>query len=767
MNPAEPEEQPQETSGTENLRHSPEDPGLRATIEAFLFDLDAAFAAELEGAAERWHGALENSERALDEAGTSLGKSREKLSALLQEARKAPGKEGLSLLAREIDGQLTWIFRKVRPTVDREFRNLAPRKKPVETLPAQIGRAYARATLALPEEIQPLSAEEKEGGTGRKGLFGLAERYWNPLAARLRFLAESNLQLTPRGIAEEILAARPEPKRHPQVRQYEKLFAQTASRIADIWRGVRFHLEVAADDLGERLKESGKETSESAAMTDKAISSAELALDVLAEAQKALPSSLAPLANFFEGLPELLTLEHQEFTRTLRKELESVDNREKTLRHLARRLFRKLIELRERAQTAVEQGREEMLRSASNGITQTGNLLKNIQALLGVSGKTEEALLTLTDLPSRVQILEQTRRLPALYQRLFTLGPLKHREFLVARDDELEDLEEIFRRWQAGKACSVALIGPEGSGKASLVNCFENQFGSKAEFLRMEIRSRLQTEADVLHFFGELLGLEKKLASLDELIAHLLAGPRRILVIEGGFRLGLRVIGGFRAVKTFLFVLMSTRRHCLWLVTFRKFPWARLDHHLGISQYFTHQVRTLFHDQDEIRDAILLRHRTSGLPLVFEAGTDEAEPTDETLAAREEKFFRELFEASSGSIEAAIYFWLLSITYDEEDKAIKASPLGKPEYGFIRALGRDYLFALGEVLSHGELTNAEYCEIFRQDPFEGRMVLDYLVELNILLTEKGDNAESPLRYSLNPIFFGPAAQVLESLNILY
>jgi hypothetical protein len=769
MTPSEPEAVPPEPPDKEILPDIPDDAGMRATIEAFLFDLDAAFAAELAQATERLNAARGSAEQALAEAGTSLGKSREKLAAVLQDTKAAPAldKAGLRRLAAEIDGQLTWIFRKVRPAVDRELRNLAPRKKPVETFPARIAHAYARATAALPDELPPPPTAEMEPAAGKEGLSALVWRFMKPLADRLRYLAETNLQLTPRGIAEEILAARPEPGRHPQVRQYEKFYQQTASRIADIWRGVRFHLEMAADDLEERLAATGKETAESAALTARAVGSAEMALEVLAEAQRALPTALSPLTPFFEELPEHFTREHQEFTRTLRQELESVDSREKTLRHLGRQLLRKLLELRERARTVLEQGREEMHRSASSGIAQTGNLLKNIQAFLGVSGKTEEALLTLTDLPSRAQIFDRARRLPARYQRLFTLGPLKHREFLVAREDELEDLEEIFKRWQAGKACSVALIGPEGSGKTSLVNCFESQFGSKAEFLRMEIPSRLQSEADVLHFFGDFLGIEKKLTSLDELVTHLLAGPRRVLVFEEGFRLGLRVIGGFRAVKAFLFVLMATRRHCLWLVTFRKFSWARLDHHLGISQYFTHQVRTLFHDQDEIRDAILLRHRTSGLPLIFETDADESEPTEETRAASEEKFFRELFEASSGSIEAAIYFWLLSVTYDEGDKAIKASPLGKPEYGFIRALGRDYLFALGEVLSHGELTSAEYCEIFRRDPFEGRMILDYLVELNILLTVQGEKDESPLRYSLNPIFFGPTAQVLESLNILY
>lgn len=768
MNPTDPETKPPEPPDTGTLPEIPEDAGMRATIEAYLFDLDAAFAAELARATERLNAARASAERALAEAGANLGKSREKLTAVLQDTKAAPAldQEGLRRLAAEIDGQLAWIFRKVRPAVDRELRNLAPRKKPVEAFPARIARAYARATAALPDELPPPPAAGMEPAAGKGEIVALAWRYLKPQADRLRYLAETHLQLTPRGMAEEILAARPEPGRHPQVKQYEKLYQQAASRIADIWRGVRFHLEVAVDDLEERLA-AGKETPESAALAARAVGSADLALEVLAEAQRALPTSLAPLTTFFEELPELFTREHQEFTRRLRQELESVDSREKTVRHVGRRLLRKFLELRQSARTALEQGREEMLRSAGSGIAQTGNLLKNLQVLLGKGGKTEETLLSLTDLPTQAQILERAGRLPALYQRLFTLGPLKHREFLVAREDELEDLEGIFQRWQGGKACSVALVGPEGSGKTSLINCFEHQFGSRGEFLRTDIPGRLRSEADVLLFFRQWLAIEEELSSLDELAARLLAGPRRVLIVENGHFLCLRVIGGYRAVRAFLFVLMATRRHCLWLVTFRKYPWARLDHQLGISQYFTHQVQTLFHDQGDIREAILLRHRTSGLPLVVEADAEDAKQGEEAQAAGENRFFRELFDASSGNIEAAIYFWLLSVTYDEQARAVRAAPLGVPEYGFIRALGRDYLFALAEVLSHGGLTAAEYCDIFRQEPLEGRMVLDYLVQLNILQAEGGETAETPLRYSLNPIFFGPTAQVLEAMNILY
>jgi len=760
-----PSETPDASSGQEP---APDDSTTRATVEAFLYDIDAGFAAEMAQAADRLNAARQNAGRALVEAGASLGKSREKLQSLLQAAEKKQDldDEALRRLAAEIDGQLTWIFRKVRPAVDRELRAFAPRKKPIQTLLGKINRLYASATAALPDEIPTQEPPPKEQPADGPPV-ARARQFGHDLAARLRLQIETHLQISPRNVIEEMLAGRPEPKRHPLVQKYQDCFDQTSSRIDDIWRGIRFHLEVAADELEPRGETGEAEEQEGAENAAGAIASAKSAVEVLVEAERALPAALDPLVSFFELTPDQLTAEHQAFAQALRQEFESVDSWDKTWHHLLRRLLRTLTGLRNRAEEVIDQGREEVVRSASSGLTQTGNILKNIQGLLGKGGKTEEILLTLTDLPTMSHVIEKAGRLPTLYQRLFTLGPLKNREFLVAREEELEELEDIFQRWQAGKACSVALVGPEGSGKTSLVNCFENQFGSKGEFLRTEIRRRVRSEADLLQFFQQWLKIEEVMTSPEDLVAFLLRGPRRVLIIEGGHHLGLRVIDGYRGVRAFLHVLMATRRHCLWLVTFRKSPWSRLDYQVGIGQHFTHQVRTLFHEEEQIREAIQLRHRTSGLPLLFAGEAENGKKGEEAQAEKEARFFRELFEASSGSIDAAIYFWLLSVSYDEQARAIKAEQLGKPEFGFIRGLGHDYLFALAEVISHGGLTSEEYCSIFRRDALEGRMLLDYLTHLNILHASGGESPEKPLSYSLNPIFFGPTAQVLESMNILY
>jgi hypothetical protein len=199
-----------------------------------------------------------------------------------------------------------------------------------------------------------------EEPAGQKSLNYIVRGYGRRLAVRLRYQIETHLQFSPRSFIDEMIAGRPEPKRDPMVQEYQDLFDQTTSRIADIWRGIRFHLEVAVDDLEALATADGREEKEhagAAGAAGEAVESAQLALAVLAEAERALPASLTPLATFFEAIPDRLTQEHQSFVQSVRQEFESVDSWDKTSRHVLRRLLRTLVDLRDRGQKVIDQGR--------------------------------------------------------------------------------------------------------------------------------------------------------------------------------------------------------------------------------------------------------------------------------------------------------------------------------------------------------------------------------------------------------------------------
>jgi len=264
-----------------------------------------------------------------------------------------------------------------------------------------------------------------------------------------------------------------------------------------------------------------------------------------------------------------------------------------------------------------------------------------------------------------------------------------------------------------------------------------------------------------------------ELSDENDVIRLILERPPGILVLEGGHNLMLRVVGARRAAESFFSILQATRHHCLWLMSFRDHTWRRLDLLLGINRFFTHQINTLFHDQKEIEEALLLRQRTSGLPLFFreaDEGKSRAEgnpPSDDTQDKLRKRFFCELFEVSGGNIEAALYYWLLCARWMPTEQRMEICPLGKLDRSLLRRLERTCHFTLAEVLCHGSLSVDEHARIFRLTPMQSRLMLEYLQQMTLLDRKSGDPESADEIYVVNPILQATTLRVLEDLNILY
>ena len=553
----------------------------------------------------------------------------------------------------------------------------------------------------------------------------------------------------------ENLPTTEELERHPLVEELSELSARLHSRVADLWPSIRFHFQVAEEELA-RLVVSDEEK-KSAVDFGKGVEEAEqLACGVLATAEQQIAELFAPLDDYWAGLAERLEVCGQKLAGGKYSGSQPWQDLGESLKRRGEKAFRHYFDSSDQEETS-------LLRAASHKI------FGSLQDVLHKEAAPQEKLLSLTDLPSAQEVLRRSETFPPLHRRLFTLGPLKTREFLVARDEELEVLDDLFTRWEQGQACSLAVIGPEGSGKTSLVNCFASEYGAQGELLRLEIDKRLQSPEDVIELFRQGFDIKKPLATLDELIGELLTRPKGMVLVEGGHNLALRVVGGGRAVEALCYLLLATRRHFLWLVTFRKVPWERLDYQYQINRFFTHQISTLLAGQQEIRQVLLLRQRISGYPLTFsgEGNGKESNGTTGDGRERENRFFRELFTASGGNLDAAFHYWLLCLGYDAESESFHACPLGKIDFSFLRELDGDQRFTLAEVLGHGGLSAEEHQRIFQCDPLTGRLRLEYLASLGLLLVEPPRGAGGDVRYRLNPVYYTPVVKTLEVMNILY
>jgi len=75
-------------------------------------------------------------------------------------------------------------------------------------------------------------------------------------------------------------------------------------------------------------------------------------------------------------------------------------------------------------------------------------------------------------LPTIKRVLEGPESLPGHVARFFLPKPLETDELLVGRKTELEQLDDAMGSWSDGNPTSAILVGPRGSGKTSLINCF-------------------------------------------------------------------------------------------------------------------------------------------------------------------------------------------------------------------------------------------------------------------------------------------------------
>ncbi len=373
------------------------------------------------------------------------------------------------------------------------------------------------------------------------------------------------------------------------------------------------------------------------------------------------------------------------------------------------------------------------------------------------------SLLQVTDLPTWRELLARRDGFPDRYLAYFQPDPLPDMQGLLGREVELSRLNEVLERWEGGLSCSVALVGSEGSGKTSLLNGFAELAGQRCPVLFSQFPRRITCSGDLLAFLADCFVVETPFQNIQEAINFILSRPRQVIILEHGHNLTLRLVGCREVLDDFYRLLLETRQHWLWIVSFRKYPWDRLVMTSKIQHYFTHQIDTLYQDESHLQQIIEGRHALSGLGLEFLPTADE-EKSPEALA---KDYFKALFAVTRGNIVAALYYWLVSLDEDCSDQTIRIKPLGSVEVDYLRSLERPYHLTLAEVVWHGGLSCSEHQRIFFNSPQASRLQLDYLVNLSLLVTDGLDEEGLPGRYRLNPVCYKPVVALLESLHLIY
>jgi hypothetical protein len=383
------------------------------------------------------------------------------------------------------------------------------------------------------------------------------------------------------------------------------------------------------------------------------------------------------------------------------------------------------------------------------------------------------------------------RALPVVYRRLFSLEPLTDGRLLAGREDALAAVVSAWSRRATGEPRSVVVIASPGAGVTSFLNVVASRLSEEApDGVRRSLATRVRTEARLAECLAGWLGL-KEASDLDSLAERVLKAPPGsipgFVILEATEHLHMRTPAGSRLFERLLTFMSRTESSVFWITAMTSSAWQLVEKRAPAFVHDIERVKLGELSPEELKQAVLARHRLSGLPLRF------AEPLDGRAALRrrtrrlrgaekqerlvEADYFQRLHRASLGSVRLALFHWLRTADFTSTPGSLLVQPPSTLDSG-IENLDRTQSFALKAILDHGTLTVDEYCEVARTAGPESLHILRSLEECRVI--ERVGGAEekpaaekaaaysaTPSRYRIRPLMMGPVAAHLRSSNILH
>ena len=346
---------------------------------------------------------------------------------------------------------------------------------------------------------------------------------------------------------------------------------------------------------------------------------------------------------------------------------------------------------------------------------------------------TLEPVVRRTTLRDTLSLPAAKTSLPSLYRLLFRLAPVEDRRFLVGRDHELAGLKQAAEDWEEGRFAACLMVGARGSGKTSLLNCAVRDLFAGRRCIRAEFDERILNSEGMDAFLRELLNLN---GNGD--IETALRAERRIVILEESERIYLRRVGGFAAAHYLMHLIHGSAATTLWIIVMNDRAFRVLDAGTGLHRVFSHRINAMNVSRSDLENAILERHRLSGLRLKFApppAGDPRVSRVKRWVGLEESAqklFFDSLFQQSEGIFRSAFELWLSSIQRVEGDSLTVRQPLDPAFASFRSELAREDQFTLLLIQEHGSLTQNELAEVLSEPYDLSRSRMERLTALGLI-----------------------------------
>ncbi|MCG2590890.1 AAA family ATPase [Rhodohalobacter sulfatireducens] len=358
--------------------------------------------------------------------------------------------------------------------------------------------------------------------------------------------------------------------------------------------------------------------------------------------------------------------------------------------------------------------------------------------------------------------------IPFVYERLFNLDfPIDHR-FYVPPSNGIQLVESSFNEWKRDLSTNVVVVGEKGSGKTTLIRFAEKQCLNEEEPIELTFNKTFIKERELLIKLCSALGF-KPVETKEEFISKVEKIKKRsVIIVENLQNISIRNINGFEALEAFWVIMTSTMGKLFWVVSCSRYSWEFFIKISEADQYFSHIIQTDKLNENELKNAILSRHKSTGYELFFEPDESirKSRAYKKLLGDQEQSqelirkhFFSKLYKVSEGNISIGMILWLKSIKQIDDHQFV-FGPIEVTDIDKLEVPSVEVLFTLATIIQHDVLTTDQIAMALDDGSSNSSLMLARLKTKGIILeTENG--------YRLNHLVYRQVIRILKQRNIIH
>ncbi|MBE0646057.1 MAG: hypothetical protein IH600_18390 [Bacteroidetes bacterium] len=314
-----------------------------------------------------------------------------------------------------------------------------------------------------------------------------------------------------------------------------------------------------------------------------------------------------------------------------------------------------------------------------------------------------DALLTFTDRVSpRAEVL---RGLPFYYRQIFTGKQPIGSDLLVGQNVEMEKADSVIRLFRQGYRGGLLVLGEPDAGKTTLC--------------RSIVRGHFD-ELNTFHLFPPEVGcidrdrfrmlLADALRSQGDFDQLFLTIPSGSVVVLHDLELWWeRSQGGLAVIDEIVRLIDKYSDRCMFIVNASTHSFRFINRLRAIDKTFMGIIMCEPFDAKELQEAILLRHRTTGLTFTLNGHAEE-----HFSGYQQAKLFTRYFDYSAGNIGNALNAWISNIQSVESESLVIRAPR-RSSTAILGQLENEWQIWLLQFVLHKMLTTERLARLFHRD----------------------------------------------------